>query len=336
MKNKLKKFIGTVMGNNFIFNLLRYTNREKLLILYYHRITKKEDLVNIKLKDMCTDIGSFETQMKFLSQSYNPIGEKEILSAIEGTTKIPRYSVWVTFDDGYKDNYTNAYPILKKYKIPATFFITTGFINKQAIPCEDYIAKAIRMTHVNELKLVLNKTEHKFYLNTEESKNQVIRSLWKILDDGSISRDKYLKDLFDSFKIGFEDIPDLFMNWNEIKEISNNGFYIGGHTVRHKIMSTLSKEEVAREIIDSKDEIEKQLGKKIFSFAYPSGKGADCNLETCFPILETCGFKLGVTTIRGVNSLTPKRNYFNLKRMGVSYEDTLNFFKVKVSLAGSW
>jgi len=129
MKRFIKNIVSFVMGRGLFFNLFRYMNRNKLLILYYHRIVKKEEASNVKDINMCADIDSFDAQMDFLSKYYTPISEQEIIKAIN-TGRSIKYSVWITFDDGYKDNYANAYPILKKYNIPATFFVATGYTNK--------------------------------------------------------------------------------------------------------------------------------------------------------------------------------------------------------------
>lgn len=266
MKTIIKQTVGYAIGNKFCSSVFRFINRKKLNIIYYHRVIKNGDFVNSASMHLCVDYESFEKQMKFLSQFYNPVGERDIISAMEGKSKIPEYPVWVTFDDGYKDNYTYAYPVFKRYRIPATFFITTGFINKQVLPYED----------------------------------------------------------------------DLFMNWEEIQEMSNHGFAIGAHTVNHNILSTLSVQEIEKEISESKYEIETKLGKEVFSFAYPRGKRTDFVGDICFPVLQSCGFKLGVTTIGGTNSLVSEKNRFTLKRMGVSYEDTLDFFKIKVSAGSFW
>jgi peptidoglycan/xylan/chitin deacetylase (PgdA/CDA1 family) len=268
MKKNLKKFIGFLLGSNFSFKLFRFINRKKLLILYYHRIVKKDELINVQNINMYIDIGNFYSQMKFLTGYYRPISEEEVAVFIE-TGGLPDYSVWVTFDDGWKDNYTNAFPILKKYNIPATLFVTTGYVNKIVTPKRA---------------------------------------------SGS----------------------DIFMNWQEIKEVAQNGISIGAHTVSHRILSVLSDAEIEREIAESKNEIEQRLGKRIVSFAYPVGKRQHYSLEKCIPVLKKNNFKLAVTTIGGFNTIEPKKEYFNLKRMGLSYEDRLNFFKLKVSLGSFW
>ncbi len=182
--------------------------------------------------------------------------------------KLPEYSVWITFDDGFSDNYTNACPILKKYEIPAIIFITTGYINKRVNP--------------------------------------------------------------------YRNINNLFMSWEEITELGKNGISIGAHTVNHKILSSLTKEEIEIEISESKNEIETRLGKKVFSFAYPVGRNQHYHSEKCIPVLQENGFKLAVTTIGGFNNIKRYGVYFNLRRMGISYEDTLNFFRLKVALGSFW
>lgn len=254
MKKYIKKFIG-IMGGDIAFRLFGFINRKDLLIICYHRvITEKEPIYKM---GMCVDIESFDSQMKLLSKFYRPVGEREIMRAIEGAERMPERSVWVTFDDGYKDNYINAYPILKKYKIPATFFVTSGFVNNES-----------------------------------------------------------------------------FMTWDEIKEIAGGGFYIGAHTVNHCVLSNLSEEDISKEILTSKTEIEKRISKAIISFAYPKGKKTDCVFSISLPALETAGFKLAVTTISGINDMNIKKRLLLLKRVGASYDDSLGYFKFKIGTAG--
>lgn len=271
MGNVIRKSIGFFIGNSTLAGLARFVNRKKLLILYYHRVIVKEELaksINIENINMYTDINKFERQMEFLKRHYCPVSEERIALSTE-SGRLPDYSVWVTFDDGWRDNYTNALPILKKYDIPATFFVTTGYINKTITP---------KTVSTN----------------------------------------------------------DIFMNWQEIKEAAGSGISIGVHTISHRILPTLSDEELEREIAGAKNEIEQRLGRGVISFAYPVGKKGDCCLEKCVPILKKNNFKLAVTTIGGFNRIVPERDYFNLKRIGLSYADTLNFFKFKITLGSFW
>lgn len=269
MKNSLKKIIGLIFGNNLSFNLLRFLNRRKLLVLYYHRIAQKEEFVNNLSKHMYVDLDFFDKQIKFLKKFYNFVSEKNITEALENGLSLPNYSIWITFDDGYKDNYINAYPILKKYNIPATFFVTTGYINQTSMPSGE----------CNE---------------------------------------------------------PYFMSWEELKEVSGNNIPTGAHTASHRILSGLSDAELEKEIIESKNEIEQRLGRKVISFAYPRGKKSDYIPEKCVPILKKANFKLAVSTIGGFNRIRRNNNCFNFRRIGLSYNDSLNFFRFKLATGSFW
>lgn len=126
MRKVLKILIAFIFGNPISFRLFRYLNRKKLTILAYHNVLERVDKVDANKPYMFVEKQEFENQMKILREFYVPISEEKIVSSIKTKKSWPNYSIWVTFDDGYRNNYENAWPILKKYKVPATFFIVTG------------------------------------------------------------------------------------------------------------------------------------------------------------------------------------------------------------------
>lgn len=90
------------------------------VLMYHHVAEKKGDILYVPTKD-------FDKQMKFLKdRKYNVIPFKELVDLIVRGKKFPRNTVVITLDDGYEDNYTNAYPILKKYNIPSIIFALPG------------------------------------------------------------------------------------------------------------------------------------------------------------------------------------------------------------------
>ena len=271
MKSKLKDVFFRSL--NPIVPLVKTYNKRRLVIIYYHRVVSKDEIGNLLNKNMCTETGSFESQMKFLAEQYTPVSESEILSTLEGKKALPAHPAWVTFDDGYKDNFIHAVPVLKKYNIFATFFITTGFINQSVCPKEE--------TNLNYQK--------------------------------------------------------LFMPWDNIKNLSENGFGIGCHTVNHNLLSGLSENEISAEIRNSQKEMEGKIGKPVYSFSYPHGKPRDCAFQLSIPILKECGFRLAVTTVGGTNCLKILNDeLFKLRRFGISHDDSLDVFKTKVATGGVW
>lgn len=102
---------------------------KKGLIICYHCV-KDEAFPHLRP----TKVVDFENQMQYLSKVYSPISLERMAQHIRNGTSLPSKAIVITFDDGYRDNYENAYPILKKYQIPATFFLTTGFVGTGEIP----------------------------------------------------------------------------------------------------------------------------------------------------------------------------------------------------------
>lgn len=99
-------------------------NGTKVVVLNYHKI----DNMNISLSVLPKD---FEAQMAYLKENdFHAITPEELYSALSGNTELPENPVLITFDDGYEDNYVNAYPILKKYGFKGTIFVITSFLDK--------------------------------------------------------------------------------------------------------------------------------------------------------------------------------------------------------------
>lgn len=130
LKILLKKIflhILALTGYILLFNFWPGRRKNKLLILRYHSISDyRRHEVNLK-------VNAFKKQMAFLAAHYRPISLTQAVEVLKNKSQLPEKAVAVTFDDGYKDNYTNAYPILKQCAIPATVFLTAGYIGSERI-----------------------------------------------------------------------------------------------------------------------------------------------------------------------------------------------------------
>jgi len=278
-KETIKNILGGIAEGICGYSALRALNRRKLLIICYHRVLRTTDAHSVACRDMFTDLESFREQMRFIRTHYAPVSEQDILDDIQGIKQLPDFPVWVTFDDGYLDNYTLAYPVLKEFGIPATFFISTGLIDHEAEALYDL--------------------EH----------NQGIDAL---------------------------KAKCSFMNWEQIRELSREGFYIGGHSRSHRVLSVLRPGQVADEIASAKQVIEKNISKPVHSFAYPYGKRADFDVKVCFPVLRDNGYKMAVSTIGGNNDLAGRQHHFDLRRVGISFKEPFSFFKLKLVTGSAW
>lgn len=139
-KNSLPLKISLVKGASFVSDLfLRTTeNNKSVRVLVYHNIT--DCLIPGEWPQMTTPRGLFEKQMRYLAENgYRAVSAYETYKSLTGVTEILPRSVCLTFDDGYRDNYRNAFPILKKYGLKATVFLTAGFIGKKKDASAEYL-----------------------------------------------------------------------------------------------------------------------------------------------------------------------------------------------------
>ncbi|MGD9107939.1 MAG: polysaccharide deacetylase family protein [Gammaproteobacteria bacterium] len=108
------------------FGILTFFWGRKIPILCYHSVSEGENLELSPLSPLL-----FEQHLKFLANNYQVITLAELVDALNNNKKVAKHSVVLTFDDGYRDNYTEVFPLIKKYKVPITVFVATGFIENE-------------------------------------------------------------------------------------------------------------------------------------------------------------------------------------------------------------
>ncbi|MBC8147658.1 MAG: polysaccharide deacetylase family protein [Bacteroidetes bacterium] len=272
----------------------------------YHSITQSRFDKNINAGGKHIDLVIFERQIKYLSKN------KHVTKTIKETLN---KNILITFDDGFENNYTNAYPLFKKYNIPFILFINTGLIDGKLIWTDELLKISLTVSDFYE------KTAEWFaYQNLEIKLPITYNSLRIYLKDISVSlRRKYLHD-FRSEKQGAlsNEYHELFtpLNWTQIKEMVNSGLCeVGAHTENHPILSQLTYGEQYQEINTSIMKLENKLSRKIFLFAYPNGRNKDFNDDT-MAILKNLGINYAFTTESGKNNL--RDHPYELHRYGIT------------------
>lgn len=140
LKNKIKNLIYIVLG---VFRFTGFKNRS--IILMYHSITDNKDFFCVKPSD-------FERQIKYLRENnFNVISLDKLVWHLENNNFPPK-TVALTFDDGYEDNFTSAFPILKKYNFPATIFLETAVLGREKTNKSGVIYKMLKWGQIKEMK----------------------------------------------------------------------------------------------------------------------------------------------------------------------------------------
>ncbi|MCK4818805.1 polysaccharide deacetylase family protein, partial [bacterium] len=261
----------------------------------------------------------FEKQMKCLLRTHKIISLEKLARAIVEKRALPERAAVVTFDDGYKDNYTNVFPILKKYNIPATVFLTTGHIGTDNLFWWDKIGYILCNTKLKRLEL------EDFGDISLPSKGNISQSLDKIINRLNRTPEDKKCDLIEKLvEISDVDIPkgmgrNVILSWEEVKEMNENGINFGAHTVTHPILTRLSAKQAKHEIVQSKKDIKRRLNKPVTAFSYPNGLTDDFNAEI-IDLLKESGFICAVTRIPKM--IISKTDLYELGRLfpGWNYE----------------
>lgn len=242
--------------------------RQGVLILNYHRIGDPGDqMLDHGLWSATPK--AFERQMRFLRRHCRIISPAQLL---EQEALAGQACAMVTFDDGYRDNYEVAFPILQSLGVPATFFVSTGFTDRPRLPWWDEISWMIcssRRSRLSSAMLALDVT-------LEGNRQRAIDAallVYKRLPGEATA--VFMDDLGEACGTGRCPANlgrDLWMTWDMLRAMSEAGMTVGGHTVDHPVLSRLSPLEQEEQIGGCMQRLEEELAVKGRFFAYPRGK----------------------------------------------------------------
>lgn len=305
---------------------------KSLTVLNYHRIDDPDrEGFNSFKPNVSARIEEFDIQMDYLSRWFKVVSMRDVVDWLDGIQPLPPYAALITFDDGYLDNYTNAYPVLRKYNFPATIFLTTNHIGTDAQFYWDLAAYCFYQTTNNQVRFPDGIDRG---WDNAEQRDQICKS-WveavKPLPDTE-KRDWVLR-LPDQLNVSIPEnfFRNLMMSWDQVGEMHKNGIGFGGHTLNHPILSRIPIEEARREIEGSKVRIEQELGEPVLGFAYPNGMASDINPELERAVEDT-GYKAAFTLMNGPSTWREVRqDRFAIRRIFISHRHTLPHFGLLTS-----
>jgi peptidoglycan/xylan/chitin deacetylase (PgdA/CDA1 family) len=281
------------------------------------------------------NVREFDAQIRFIRKKYTPVTLTAAVDIISGKTKGIKYPAVVTFDDGFLNNMTEAYPILMKYNVPATIFLTISLINKNqkyaGLLWPDYILAIILGTRQNYLDLT-DVGFGQYDLSDQKkricAKEEICRKLKQIKAD---EKEKIIDKITEEIGSNIDpEIRETFsgLDWGQIQRLYAGGIInFGAHTVNHEILSRLAESDMNREMKESKEIIEKEAGFPVRHFAYPNGTRDDYN-DVAKGIAAQY-FDCALTTIEGLNKIGD--DLYEIKRINVGNDTEMLDFKMGLS-----
>lgn len=275
----------------------------KYHILAYHRVNDQQDPFFGG-----TPVKVFRRQMALLAEHFRVYPLQELVCRATAGDVPPR-AVAITFDDGYKDNYEVAFPILKEFNVPATIFLTTGVIGSGVALWHDKVFEAFRRTTVSSFESAGASGSLKTIQDKQQSLYRFLTALRTLSPN---ERDCQVEGLLKVLNVDLSGgLGALMLTWEEVCLMAKAGIEFGAHTVTHPILSRMEPDDARREICQSRRTIEERLRVPTRLFAYPNGSKLDYN-DVTKEILRQENFLCAVTTSVGLNHADT--DHFELRR----------------------
>ena len=326
-KRQIKKIVKNVIHfltyysgvSNLLLKVLAKARKaHPCVILLYHRIVDDNTQYLDKGPGMHHHIRDFEKEIPYLKKHYQVLPMDEVVARIKSGKGFDRPTVSITFDDGYRDNFTLAYPVLQKYGVPATIYLATSLIGTEGKTWTDQIEHALLQTQREYFSLPELYGEKKISIRTKVEKQTVCIELAdKLKSMPDTSRKKILPGIFKKLGVDggtpSESSPRMILSWDEVRKMAANGITFGSHGHTHQILSRMPLQEAKEEILISKRIIEEQLGREVKHFAYPNGRAEDFSEELRRHSAEI-GFDSVASVIYGSNNGV-YANKYSLRRI---------------------
>jgi peptidoglycan/xylan/chitin deacetylase (PgdA/CDA1 family) len=331
-----KILLTKILGTNSVASFISSRYRAQPLVLLYHGVTKDNErhgIQNYRGKHVLAE--SFEKQLVWLKKHFEIVPLREIEEQVLKRETFQKPLCAITLDDGYKNNYEVAYPLLKKHDIPATIFITTGFIDGEVALWPDLLEEAIGSIPRSTFAIEWPEGKEIYKSRTRSEKiasdmsirdrlkksNPTVRReiLSKLMEEAKVTRDQVLAR---------KDYAPL--SWDNIKEMQSNKITFGAHTETHPILSYISPDEQKKEITSSFEALQRH-GVDTKHFAYPNGQPGDWNSDTKAALAElqiACAW-----TTNGMRVDAIRDNLFELPRITVDNTEDLARFRALASNA---
>jgi peptidoglycan/xylan/chitin deacetylase (PgdA/CDA1 family) len=294
-----------------------------LRVLAYHRIADPSSASMLDPRLISATQDTFELQMAYLASGYHVVSMEDVLNAIEGGSRLPEKAVLITFDDAYVDFAANAWPILKRYRLPVTVFVPTAYPDQpERSFWWDRLYRAFFHTPKTELSA---SPLGPLSLKSSEERRYSLRKLQIYMKSLAHQQAMALTDEVCS-ELGIEKTTyKSTLSWGELRQLARDGVTLGAHTQTHPILTQLEPRQIRAEVAGSQQDLKREIGRVLPVFCYPNG---NCN-DMVIDILREEGFVAAFTMQSGHNDLRCA-DHFRLCRTSINKRTSPLVFRLRL------
>ncbi len=299
-------------------------------IFLYHGVSPDipgYGIFNYRKKFLTPEV--FRKELLWISRHFTVIPLSLLIEHIKSGDRLPPRAAAITFDDGYRNFYEYAFPILKEFSLHATFFITTDLADQKAPLWVDTLEYAIGHANRPLLHVFIKGKEEIFSIETYGDRvraDMILRDRLKKLprNEAETALGEIVNATGADLRESFLSSPYRGVTWEEAREMERAGMAFAPHTRSHPILSRMPLRDAEEEILFSRKKMQEELSNPLDIFAYPNGQPEDITPEIVSVIKKT-GFKAALTTTSGV--IGKNANPYLLPRITLDGTDSFPAFK---------
>ena len=319
-------------GASLALDRLLPRRRGVLSILTYHRVDEPSARPDLMPSLISATPGGFDAQMALVAREFDPVSLPDVLAALDDPRRLPPRAVLVTFDDGYRDFATNAWPVLRAVSVPATLFVATGFTGDAGTRFWwDRLWAAIHGAAQSTLATPVGAVP----VGPDDARATVarLRDWLKGLDHDAVLRE--VDRIVDALAPGADSVhhPASVLDWDDLRRLAGEGVTLAPHTRTHPLLDRVDLERAEADISGSFDDLQRETGgvaPPARVLAYPSGAHGESAVEAA----RRAGMTLAVTTRRGGNDLR-RADRLRLRRINVGGRASVPLIRAQLAWARS-
>ncbi len=311
--------------------LLRRRLRGRAVVLMYHRVLgDAERRVTVSHPAIVVSRATFAMQMAELKRHVRVLTFAEFVSHVASGQPFPDASCLITFDDGWADNVTNAWPVLYEHRLPATVFLPVNFIGTDRMFWREtltgLLATALgRIRRDASMRSAIHAVleprglAHLLDTTAADPRPAISEALGSLKGTDPSALDALVEGLAAALSVAERAVPasDAFMAWDDVTALHRSGVTFGGHGAEHLLLDRVAPDEAARDVDASWSVLRRHLPDAVLGFAYPNGNWSPAVAKQ----VAARGFRVAFTTEPG--SVSAGDEPFSLRRINI-HEDVTN------------
>lgn len=313
----------------------RYVRMPLFPVVTYHRVGDPRR-VAADIDEGVVDVTEegFARQLALLARHFTLVGVDDVRRQLAHGVPLPKNAAMITFDDGYRECKDVVVPMLRRYGAKAVFFISTDHTTNRRVFWWDRVAWLVKRS--KKARAEVTYPAPASYDLSGDRGRVIGRMLDVVKETHALDVERYLEELGRALDVAWtrevesELAERLLLTWDELRELRRAGMDVQSHTRTHRVLQTLTPEDLREELAGSRRVLEAELGEEVRAIAYPVGFPVVDKPDIARAIYEA-GYELGFSSTGGTARLGSGFDPLDIQRLWADPDFSHAYFRTSLA-----